>query len=113
MKIDKNDFFRQVTKRVCSHLDIEKAMHSCMEYLAPLLPARSIYLELFEPDFGVIRIIAMAAVSGGRKMNMLVPLPQIDRTLVEEYEKQRPKLEIVNDPEKALVSKTMTQMLKI
>lgn len=110
MKIDENDFFRQVTKSVCSHLDIEKAMHSCLEYLIPLLPAQSIYLQLFEQGFGAMRIIAMATAAGGEKLDMLISLPKIDRAAVEKW---RPKLEIVNDPEVTLVSKTMTEALGI
>jgi transcriptional regulator with GAF, ATPase, and Fis domain len=108
MKIDENDFFRQVTKRVCSHLDIEKSMHSCLEYLLPLMPAQSMYLQLFEKDFGAMRIIAKATVSEGEKLDILIPLSNIDRTAIDQW---RPKIEIVNDPETTLVGKTMTRAL--
>ena len=110
MKIDENDFFRQITTRVCSHLDIEKAMHSCLEYLMPLLPTQSIYLQLFEQEFGAMKMIARATASGGEELDMLIPLPQISRTAVENW---RPKIEIVNDPESTQISKTMTQALGI
>ena len=57
-----------------------------------------------------MRIIAMAAALGGKRIDMLVPLPRIDRSFVET---RRPNLEIINDPEKVPVSKTMIQMPKI
>jgi len=113
MKIDENNFFRQVTKRVCSHLEIEKAMHSCLEYLIPFLPAQSMFLQLFEQDFGAMRIIAMATASGGEKLDKLIPLPPISRTVIEQWRPEHPKPEIVNDPEETQVSKTMTQALGI
>ena len=110
MKIDENDFFRQVTKRVCSHLDIEKAMHSCLEYLMPFLPAQSIYLQLFEQDYGAMRIIAGATASGGEKLDMLIPLPKISRGALENW---HPKIELINDAESTQLSMKITQTLGI
>ncbi len=85
-------------------------MHSCLEYLTPFLPAQSIYLQLFEQDFGSMRIIAGATAAGGEKLDLLIPLPRISRTAIENWQ---PKIELINDPEETLISKTITQTLGI
>lgn len=111
MKVDENDFFRQATKRVCSHLDIEKAMFACLEYLISFLPAQSIYMQLFERDFGAMRVIAKATTSGSERLDILIPLSQISRKAVENWEP--PEVEIVNDSEANQLSRTMAKALGI
>lgn len=58
MKIDENDFFRQVTLRVSSSLDIKKAMRSCMNYLKQYIPISGMYFFMYDPDLNVAHMLA-------------------------------------------------------
>ena len=39
MNIDENEFFREVSVRICGSLEIEKALLSCLEFLREVMPA--------------------------------------------------------------------------
>ncbi len=58
MKIDENDFFRQVTLRIFSSLDIKTAMESCMNYLQQYIPISGMYFLLYDPDLNVGHMLA-------------------------------------------------------
>jgi len=117
MRVNENDFFRQATVRICRHLDIEKAMFLCLEYLEPIMPADMMYLELYERDLGTMRGVAMATPEGGTKLNELVPMPPEVKTFIEEilkdYEESGGPDEvfIVNRPEEQPISRVMLEHL--
>ena len=76
MTVDKNDFFRQATMRICSHLEIEEAMAACLRYLEHLIPADFMYLQLYEHELGAMRTIATATASEGKKLDLITPFPK-------------------------------------
>lgn len=110
MRFNENEFFRQATKKICSHLIIEKSMYDCLEYLNEFLPIQSMYLELFESGYGAMRLIAMANAAGGKKLDMVISLEKDDRSALENWQ---PQIILANDPEKNLVCRTMTRKLNI
>ena len=71
--VDKNEFFREVTLRLCSHLNIEEGLQACIEYLSQHIPADTLYLEKNEPELGAMRIIARADASSCKLMDLLIP----------------------------------------
>ena len=71
--MDKNEFFREVTLRLCSHLDIEEGLRACMEYLPRTLPADTLYLQRHEPDLDAMHIVARANAQRGEQMDVLIP----------------------------------------
>ena len=81
---DENEFFREVTLRLCSHLKVEEGLRACMEYLPQNLPADTIYLQRHEPDLGAMRVIARATATHGERMEVLIPY-----TLEEPYRIRR------------------------
>lgn len=58
MKIDENDFFRQVTLRIFSSLDIKTAMKNCMNYMQQHIPISGMYFLLYDPDLNVGHMLA-------------------------------------------------------
>ncbi|MGO9018673.1 MAG: sigma-54 interaction domain-containing protein [Syntrophobacteraceae bacterium] len=52
MEFDKNEFFRQATLRICSSLDIEKALFNCLQYIQTYIPASKVGLGFFETSTG-------------------------------------------------------------
>ncbi len=55
---DENDYFRRVTVRICSTLDIEAALQQCLQYLNGFMPISQIDLALYEPVARRIRFLA-------------------------------------------------------
>ncbi|MFZ2447432.1 MAG: sigma 54-interacting transcriptional regulator [Syntrophobacteraceae bacterium] len=83
MKLEENEFFRQATLRICSSLDIEKALSNCLQYIRLFMPASEVSLGLFDPDTGVLRNIANVDYAGGRKT---LPPIQMTREAIKEIE---------------------------
>ena len=46
MTIKHEEFFREVTLRICSSLDIKSALSRCFEYLRQALPLDGLFLFL-------------------------------------------------------------------
>jgi transcriptional regulator with GAF, ATPase, and Fis domain len=95
MEMDENRFFREVTLRICSSLDIEIAMWRAMQFLGEFMPADEMYLHLYEGGLGAMRTIAGATASHGRKMDRITPLPPAVRDRVREP----PDMLVINRPE--------------
>jgi transcriptional regulator with GAF, ATPase, and Fis domain len=83
MKLDENEFFRQATLRICSSLDIEKALFNCLQYIRLFMPASKVCLGLFEPTTGVLRSLAIVDYAGSKKS---IPLTQLSREALKEIE---------------------------
>jgi transcriptional regulator with GAF, ATPase, and Fis domain len=110
MNVNDDPFFRQITLRICSTLDIEKAMVSCIRYLKQYMPADSMCLELYEPDLGAMRTIAMATATEGRKLDKLTPLSFEGRKDVEKWNSLGPpEVIIIDEPEAYEVSRRLMQ----
>jgi transcriptional regulator with GAF, ATPase, and Fis domain len=109
MNIDENDFFRQVTSRICSSLDIETALWQCLLYLEHVMPVDTIFLHLYERGLGAVRTIASATASGGKILDLVTPMPRKARANLEMT--GPPHVRIVNSPELDPVSRKMVQVL--
>jgi len=64
MKVNENEFFRQATLRICSSLDIEKALFKCLRYIDQFIPVADMHLDLFEPGTNVVRNLARVTRDG-------------------------------------------------
>ncbi len=116
MPSDQNLFFKQATLLLCSHLEIEEAMMACLGYLSGFMPADNMYLELYDPEYGAIRTIAVATAEKGEKTNRLTYLPTHAQDFMMEmwgHIRQGEKFPavIVNDPETDPVSLAMVEDL--
>jgi len=74
--VDEKEFFREITLRICGHLEIEEGLKACLEYLARQMPADGIYLEKHDHELGVMRIIARAKGEKAERMDALIPFTQ-------------------------------------
>ncbi len=98
--IDENDFFRQVTTRVCGSLDIRTALSRAFQYLREFIPLDAMGLHLYEPELNVMRTIARVSASGSHVMDKVTPL----RGKLKEFPEA---VKIVNHPDRDLLVKTM------
>jgi hypothetical protein len=78
MPIDQNEFFRQAVIRICGSLEIERAMLSCMEYLAGFIPVTKMEITFFDRSLGVLKTFAsVPAVRAGRRPLPPFPCPRM------------------------------------
>ncbi|HNS14544.1 MAG TPA: sigma 54-interacting transcriptional regulator [Syntrophorhabdaceae bacterium] len=75
MKVDENQFFREITLRICGSLDIEKALWNCYLYIANILPADELILTVYDPGAGTLDVVATADNRGGTVRADKVPMP--------------------------------------
>jgi formate hydrogenlyase transcriptional activator len=58
--MDKNEFFRQATLRICGNLEIEEAMQTLLHYLKAFMPVTKLYLQHYDHEYHAMRSIAYA-----------------------------------------------------
>ncbi|MDD5243843.1 MAG: sigma 54-interacting transcriptional regulator [Syntrophorhabdaceae bacterium] len=75
MKIDENQFFREITLRICGSLDIEKALWNCYLYTTNIIPADELILTVYDPGAGTLDVVATANNKGGMNRADKVPMP--------------------------------------
>lgn len=81
MKVDKKEFFQKATLCICKHLEIEKALAELANFLKDYIPISRIYVEMFDPDFSAMRVLAKATERGGETLDLFYSVP-------EEYQEQ-------------------------
>jgi transcriptional regulator with GAF, ATPase, and Fis domain len=76
MTINKEIFFREITRRICSSLDIKSSFKRSFEYLRQILPLEEMFLDIHDTQLGAIRRIAYAAVQKSQGHDDIIPLPK-------------------------------------
>jgi transcriptional regulator with GAF, ATPase, and Fis domain len=113
--VDPNEFFREITLKLCGHLDIEEGLHACIKYLSQHMPADAIYLQKYEENLGIMRFIARANPEKGERMNVLVPVSAEAKAKAAENLKdidigQRPAF-IINDSETDPIARDLVRLM--
>jgi transcriptional regulator with GAF, ATPase, and Fis domain len=75
-RVDESEFFREVTLRLCSHLEIQEGLRDCVQYIREFMPADAIYLQRMERQYKAFRIVARATPEKGEITNVLAPLSE-------------------------------------
>lgn len=76
MVVNRDEFFREVTLRICSSLDIGVAVKRAFDYLREHFPLDEVYLDIFDIRLGAIRRVAHFATGNGKTAEEIVPLPK-------------------------------------
>lgn len=76
MNVRPEEFFREVTLRFCSSLDIKVAIQRSFQYLREVLPADEIFLDILDLHLGAIRRIADVSVRDALTPAEIIPLPE-------------------------------------
>ena len=113
--IDENEFFKNITLKICANLEIEEGLHACVQYLSQHLPVDYIYLEKYEKDLGAMRYIARANPEKGERMNLLVPMSSQAKAQAAEDLQAITKLSksafIINNSEKDPIARNLVGAL--
>ncbi len=80
--MDDNQFFRAVTLEICGSLKIEQAMCRSIRAMREHVPVERMFLQIYEPDLGAMRTMAIATPEAGRAVNLLTPMPEAAREIV-------------------------------
>jgi len=75
LKLYDRDFFWEATMRICSSLDIEKALWESLLFLQKYIPAEEAALLYYDPDKGTVTLNTQADKSGGRLVNFQAVYP--------------------------------------
>ncbi len=108
--MDKNDFYRQASLRICGNLKIEEALFSTLQFLRQTMPVDWMSLEYFEKSLLSMRTIAIATPDRGEEVDLLAPLSNeaqqmVNQRLTEEFRKAR----LVTDPEKYQIVRELSK----
>lgn len=96
MKIDENVFFREAAIRICSSLDIEKALSNCLSFVRGVMPADEMVLTVYHKDEGNLEIIAAADERSCTQLMDKVYVPPAFRKGLEEPH-LFPRVRMAND----------------
>jgi transcriptional regulator with GAF, ATPase, and Fis domain len=106
--IDENEFFRNATFAICGNLQIEQAMRDIIVFLRNQMPVDRMFLQIFEPELGAMRTIAMATAEEGKQVNLITPLPEEARARIAANLKQPDDhIVVIDSPEKNPVARVM------
>ena len=74
--MNNNDFFREVTLRICGDLKVEEAMKSCLRFMQQVLPIQRMFLQRYDFGFGSMRTIATSTSEECYELDLLTPLSE-------------------------------------
>ena len=101
MSTDINQFFRQAVLKICGSLEIEKAMLSCMEYLAGFIPVTKMEITYYDRSLGVLKTFASVPgkADAPESFPSIMMPPEAVELIEAEYRSKSPKIKIANRPE--------------
>ncbi|MEW6078472.1 MAG: sigma-54-dependent Fis family transcriptional regulator [Thermodesulfobacteriota bacterium] len=105
---DKNEFFRQVTLRLCGHLDLQPGVSRCLQYISRFLPADGLFVRQLEPAFQSERVLAESFGLFHQQTGTLIPLVTRERHPADRG--RTPRIRIINRPEQSLSMQPYTQI---
>jgi len=108
--MDKNEFFREATLRICGNLEIEEALFSTLQFLQQVMPVSRMALQHYDEGLHSMRTIATANPKRGESVDLLTPLS--DDALLQakqRYSTKAQKVYLFEDPETENLAQEMLQ----
>ncbi len=72
--MDKNEFFREATVRICGNLEIQQALFSTLEYIRRTIPIDILFLQYFDKSIDAMRTLAKATEQSGELFDLVTPI---------------------------------------
>ena len=115
---DKNEFFRQVTLRLCGHLDLQTGVSKCLQYISRFMPDDALFVRQLEPEFQSERVLAESFGIFHQQTGTLIPLTPGKRNPADRRSADRrrvdrqspPRIRIINRPEQSVAMQPYTQI---
>ncbi|OPY65838.1 MAG: Formate hydrogenlyase transcriptional activator [Syntrophorhabdus sp. PtaU1.Bin050] len=97
--MDHNEFFREMTTRLCGTLEIERALSECLQYAQKIIPLDQIQMSFYDPREANYLFVGITGIKGERLlMANDTELPPLLRKELEEVDKWPPS-RIANYPD--------------
>ena len=85
--IDENEFFREVSIRICGSLEIDKALLRCFEYVSQVMPVDELIITIYDPVMKYVKNVATADALGAHLTAEEIPLTPLLPQEVQDTEK--------------------------
>ena len=72
--MDKNEFFKEATIRICGNLEIEQAIFATLGFLRITIPIDIIIMEYYDESIEAMRTLAKATPDGGEVMDLVTKI---------------------------------------
>ena len=86
--ISENEFFRNITLKICGHLKVEEGLKACIKYLSQHIPADRLYLERHDHGPDEMRPLARASTETCERLGMLLHLSEHARIAMAQKKKE-------------------------
>jgi len=108
--MDKNEFFREATLRICGNLEIEDALFSTLQLLRQAMPVDWMAIEHYDESLNSMRTIANANPKEGKSVDLLTPLSNDAQHQAEQkYSPKAQKVYLFEDPKTENLAQVMLQ----
>ena len=84
--IDQNQFFREVSVRICGSLEIDKALRRCFQFVSQVMPLDELLIATYDREIGCLRNVATADSLGARLTSSEISLTPAQRLEIETAE---------------------------
>lgn len=97
MDFNENEFFRNMTLRICGSLDLETAMRRSFDFLGNFMPLDMISLHLYDERNGALRTTTRISRLGNTRHDVITPLDDKGRAIF--TDSGIPNVRIIPNPE--------------
>ncbi len=108
--VDESVFFREVTLRLCSSLDIEAALKRCYEYVRLFIPVRLMSLDILDLEENTLRFVALVGAGLPKNYERIVHLPEKTRRERVAFWKTGEVIRIVNQPGEVISAEVLERL---
>lgn len=116
LKVSKIHFFKEMTLRICSSLDFEKALQKCFVFLEGVLPLNFLNLVIWDSDLKYPDVVASVEEGkidkGLREEYFHFPTPEEIRVYLKSAWRKKGDLHIINAWDQDEYSKAMRRIVK-
>ena len=112
--MDKNEFFREATLRICGNLEIEEALFATLQFLRQVMPVSRVALQHYDEDLNSMRTIATANPKRGESVDLLTPLSEDAQRVAEQrYSTKAKKVHLIEDPDTEKLAEEMMRFHEV
>ncbi len=90
--VSRDEFFREVTVRICSSLEIRTALGSAFSYLREFFPLDMLSLGIRDTGLAAIRRVAHVTADSSESHEEIIPVPERLWTLLQQWRLRSPVL---------------------
>lgn len=112
--MDKNEFFREITIRICGTLEIEQALFSTLQFLRTNVPIDIMFLEYYDKQIEAMRTLAKATPRSGQLLDLVVRVSDKAKEQTrKKYSSMKDKTILFKNPDEDLLAKELLSFHKI